>query len=207
MGALLDGDSRALLSAVTLWGSCWSWLGFDLLYQLVPEWLGLPPPIPEQIGPPLGLKLDNLKGLRDSIGYLFENPIASLVFSLGIVVFLLLCRIVLRKPWLAIAGFMVLTTIPGIPPGVSPILYLVYSGLTSALCLIILFRFGLLPMIVDTIFEGLLMGYPMTTDPSAWYAGYMVLALLAAGGMAAYGFKVSLQGRAAQPAVPERQSP
>jgi hypothetical protein len=177
----------------------------DQLYQLVPAWSGLAPPVPDLAGAPLDLKLDNLKGLRHAIAFLFEIPIASLVFALGFVVFLLLCRIVLRKPWLAIAAFMVLTTIPGVPPGVSPIAYLVYSGVLSALFLIVLFRFGLLPNLVAGVFSGLLSVAPMTTDPSAWYAGLTLLALLAGGGIAAYGFRVSLAGRAAHPAVAERQ--
>ena len=176
----------------------------DQVYQIVPGWLGLPPPIPDQVGAPMDLKLGNLKGLRHSVAFLVENPIASLVIPLGLVVLLLLCRLVFRKPWLAIAAFMVLTTIPGIPTGASPLVSLIYSGLCSVVFLIVLFRFGLLPTFVSYIVAGVLTAYPMTTDASAWYAGYTLLALLVVAGIAAYGFRVALPGRALQAALPER---
>jgi len=71
--------------------------------------------------------------------------------------------------------------------------------------LIVLFRFGLLPTIVSYIVAGVVTAYPMTTDASAWYAGYTLLALLAVAGIAAYGFRVALPGRPLPAALPERQ--
>ena len=92
------------------------------------------------------------------------------------------------------------------PSGTNPIAYFIYSGLGAALILILLFRFGLLTVIVGNLFQILLTAYPMTTDPSTWYAGYTLLALLAAGAIAGYGFRVALSGRMIHRTISERQS-
>jgi len=45
--------------------------------------------------------------------------------------------------------------------------------------------------------EALARPFPLTFDPTAWYAGNTILALVVAFGLAIYGFKVSLAGRPA----------
>ena len=58
----------------------------------------------------------------------------------------------------------------------------------------LLYRYGLLALIVTIYFVHLLIFYPITSDFSAWYATDFVLALFIALALAGFGFYTSLAG-------------
>jgi hypothetical protein len=74
---------------------------------------------------------------------------------------------------------------------------LLVTGVLGALFLFFLFRFGWLSIAVGLFVLDVLGAFPLTFDPSAWYAGCTVFALVVVFGLAIYGFKVSLGGRPA----------
>jgi hypothetical protein len=64
-----------------------------------------------------------------------------------------------------------------------------------AVALILLMRFGILTTIAFSFTAQVLMGSPLSLDPSTWYFGASLTYLLTLAGLAAYGAVVSLGGR------------
>ena len=175
----------------------------DQLFQLASARLGVGAVLLDRIaGPPLNVQLVGLRGIRTSLGGVAGYVVVPLLVSLGVLMLLLLCRVVLRRRWLAIAAFLILMTVPGIPSDVDVAPLLVWSAIGSLVQVIVLFRFGFLPLVVGSFFHTMLMSFPMTTDPSAWYAGQTFLVIVVAGAIAAYAIRTALPSRSAQPLGP-----
>ena len=164
---------------------------------ITPAWVGLAPHRPDQIGPPIDVEMSNLTGLRASLGNLCSIHAASMIFSTALMTLLLLCRLVLRKRWLAIGVFFLLCIIPGNFSSPSPILDLVFNALVVVLYLALLFRFGFLTFVVTAVAKSLLAAFPLTFDTTAWYAGNTLLVLAYLTVVAVYTFRTSLAGRPA----------
>jgi len=69
------------------------------------------------------------------------------------------------------------------------------AGLSAAAVVFILVRFGFLSFIFTQFFISLAVFYPLTSDPSAWYAGNALFALGVGLALAFYGFYTSLAGQ------------
>ena len=172
-------------------------LAFMLLGQAWPlasRWLGLP--IPALDAPPFWMEFENLSGLRFSLANLFELQAASLFFSFVDIVSLLLLRAALRRQWLAVVGFILLWSLLSSLSSANPYVSLIFLAVNVTLWLVVFLRLGLLPILVAGFFNGLLALYPMTLDFSSWYVANTFLVLLVAAALAAYGFRVSMAGRA-----------
>src|SRR5262249_50848087 len=87
---------------------------------VAPAWVGLAPHRPDQIGP-IDVEMTNLVGLRASIGDLGAVTAASLIVSMGLMTLLLLCRIILRKSWLAVGATVILILVSGNASDSSPL--------------------------------------------------------------------------------------
>jgi serine/threonine-protein kinase len=203
---LLDGRFRdPLVGRDALLGLLAGTAGrlLDQLFQLVSARLGAGAVLLDRIaGPPLNVQLVGLRGIRSSLGAVAGCVVVPLLVSLGTLMLLLLCRVILRKQWLAIAAFLVLTTVPGLPSDVDVVPLLVWCALVALLNAIVLFRFGFLTLVVGASFHTMLLCFPMTTDPSAWYAGRTLLVIVVAGAIAAYAIRTALPSRSAQPIGP-----
>jgi predicted Ser/Thr protein kinase len=158
------------------------------LPNLVPQWLGHPPAIPWFDYP-----ATQLLGLR-SFAFGFTQQIFAALFQSFIVLFfLLLLYIILRRErlaafvlWLIAATALSLTheTVAGVPS----------ACLAAVLIVWVLYRYGLLALIVAIYFLHLMIFYPITSEFSAWYATDFVLALLISLALAGFGFYTSLAG-------------
>ncbi|HEX6283751.1 MAG TPA: hypothetical protein VFZ71_02710, partial [Pyrinomonadaceae bacterium] len=158
------------------------------LAELVPQWLGHPPRIPWWNFP-----ATPLLGIR-SFAFGFTQQIFAAIFQSFILLFLLLLLyIVLRGEriaavglWLLVAVALSLTheTAAGVP----------FASLAAALIVWLLYRYGLLAVIVAEFFLHLMIFYPVTSDFSAWYAADFVLALIISLALAGFGFYTSLAG-------------
>ena len=62
------------------------------------------------------------------------------------------------------------------------------------MCVLVLYRYGLLATIVLLYFLHLMIFFPITSDFSAWYATDFVLAALIGLALAVFGFYTSLAG-------------
>jgi hypothetical protein len=160
----------------------------------------------------------------DALPYWFNipglTPVTSLAYSLGgpnrflavglglflITVFitlatlflLFLARVFFRKQWLAVGLTGVILTVVNLGgTGENFWVALPFTILIVALSLIVLIRFGLLALFVFNLYFFLLSLFPVTLDFSRWYIGRSLFLLLILIGLAVYGFRAALAGRAA----------
>ena len=104
-------------------------------------------------------------------------------------------KVVLRKEWIAAIIFI---TIFAVPPGVSgpykmvelPAMILVYG-----IALLIVIRFGLVPLAIAIVTINLTVNIPFSADISAWYMPTSIFALLSILVIAGWGFYHSLGGQ------------
>jgi serine/threonine-protein kinase len=192
---LFDGRWKdPLVGRDVLIGVGWGWGFVSLLhlYWVIPGWLGLPPlDIAKMDWGPMGI-VDGVPGMLEHVFWSVKNQIQD---NLGLLVVLLLLRIVLRKPRLAIVG-MVIVGIIGFGEDAGHLLYdKLFTVVVASYFLYGLVRFGLLTICVGTFLTELANRLPMTFDFSLWYASGFYMVLLITAALLVYGFRVSLAGR------------
>ncbi len=135
-----------------------------------------------------------LMGGRAALGaWLMQIP-ASILATLEFFFLLLGLKVVLRKDWLAAVAFVALFALPrGLGSSYMavevPAWILIY-----AIAVLIVFRFGLVPLACAIFTIDMLLNVPFTADFSAWYMTASVLALLSVVALAGWGFYQSLGG-------------
>src|SRR5262245_22177269 len=173
---LLDGRFRDPLVGRDLSLGVLTGVGFSLLdqfYRIVPGYLGLPAPRPDGGGPPIEFLFVTLRGMRYALGNFVTGLTVPLIFPMLFLVLLLILRISLRKQWLAVGAFLLLLAIIGNPAdsGTNLYVYFIASLINGAIFLTVLFRVGLLAILVSSVVQFFLWSFPLTLDFSAWYAG------------------------------------
>jgi serine/threonine-protein kinase len=137
---------------------------------------------------------DYFAGGREALGaWLMQIP-SSLLGTLGFFFLLLGLKLVLRKDWIAAIAFI---AIYSLPQGLSsshvsvdlPMWILVY-----AIAVLIVFRFGLIPLACAIFTINMLSNVPFTVNFSAWYVSTFALTLLSVVALAGWGFYHSLGG-------------
>jgi hypothetical protein len=141
------------------------------------------------------LSLESIRGLAPALG-----AIASIhgwdLFELFIgIMMLLVLRLILRKTWIAMIVFSVLVTVLFNPGMGHPAPYLISMLIMMFLFWFVLFRFGLLSLMVGYSVSHLLRYMPLTFDLTSWYAYATLLTLFITVGVAAWGFRTALGGR------------
>jgi predicted Ser/Thr protein kinase len=136
-----------------------------------------------------------LIGGRHAIGRLLMQLPLSLLGTLEFFFILLGLKVLLRKDWIAasafIAFFVGLRYLQSTHFSIElPMWLLIYGVLV-----LIVFRFGLVPLAVGALTVDTVAGVPFTADTSAWYFGTTVLTLLTFVAIAAWGFYHSLGGQ------------
>jgi serine/threonine-protein kinase len=115
--------------------------------------------------------------------------------ALGVLFLLFLARAIVRKEWLA-AVIVVLLFVVAIAPGGSPLWFLaVFVAVQFGAAVLILIRFGVLPMVLAVFVSEVLGLPPVTTDFSAWYASSMFTALAIVLAVTLWSFRVTLGSR------------
>jgi hypothetical protein len=138
---------------------------------------------------------DYLLGARGTATALLYQIPASIHSTLTFFFLIFLLRVILRKQWLAAAGFTLiftaLKTLGADHPFVdAPLMIAIY-----AVAAIVVVRFGLIALASGIFTADLLANVPVTTDFSAWYAGATLVPLLAVAALAVWGFYTALAGR------------
>jgi serine/threonine protein kinase len=135
-----------------------------------------------------------LMGGREALGaWLYQWPV-SIQTTLVFFFLLLGLKVLLRKEWIAA---IVLVAIFALPRGLSstymaveiPAQILVY-----AIAVLIVLRFGFIPLACAIFTINLMANIPFSTDFSAWYMTTSILALLSVVALAGWGFYHSLGG-------------
>jgi serine/threonine protein kinase len=137
---------------------------------------------------------DYLMGGRTALGAWLAHISASILGTLEFFFLLLALKVVLRKDWLAAIAFVALFALP---KGLSsdyvsidlPMQILVY-----AIAVLIVFRFGLVPLAIAIFTVDMLSGVPISSDVSTWYMTTSIFALLSVVALAGWGFYHSLGG-------------
>jgi serine/threonine-protein kinase len=190
---LLDGRVRdPQLGRDVLIGCLWG-VGNGLLLELnrlAPAWRGSGPSSPDLPAHPATLLA--LRGIREALAELLAVQVNITTHVLFLLVALLLLRFLLRRTWLAIAahwaGYVLVYSSAF---GFAPIAFWI------TLWHFFFFRYGWVTILVGTFIADLLIGFPLTSDLSAWHAHATILAAAACLGLAGYGFRVSLGRRPA----------
>jgi serine/threonine-protein kinase len=135
-----------------------------------------------------------LMGGREALGqWLLQIPL-SIIGTLQFFFLLLGLKIVLRKDWLAALAFVALFAFPAALSTSYVKVELPAQILIYAVAVLIVYRFGLVPLAVAIFTVNMLGNVPATADISAWYAPTYILALLSVAGLAGWGFYHSLGG-------------
>jgi hypothetical protein len=142
-----------------------------------------------------------LRGGRYAVGELFSSVLTATVVALVIMMLFLLLRMICRKTAIAVVIFCLLGGVVGglnfvglFGPPVAPLA--IALQLTSfALLVFVLLRFGLLVLVVMTIFSSLGNLSLLTLDTSAPFFGLGLFVTAVAFALATYGWQTSLAGR------------
>jgi serine/threonine protein kinase len=147
--------------------------------------LGAPPDLPSS---------DFLMGGREALGqWLLQIPM-SIIGTLQFFFLLLGLKIVLRKDWLMTIAFVALFALPlGLSSSYVRV-ELPAQILIYAVAVLIVYRFGLVPLAIAIFTVNMLGNVPATSDLTAWYAPGCILALLSVVALAGWGFYHSLGG-------------
>ena len=108
---------------------------------------------------------------------------------------LFLLRLVTRRQWLATAIFFLVIFTASIVGASDPKIRFVFALFGLGLLVFVTVRFGLLTMTVAMYTNHLVIGAPITTDFSAWYATNALVILAAILALSTYAFHTSLGGQ------------
>ena len=137
-----------------------------------------------------------LAGGREALGALLMQIANSIIGTLHFFFLLLGLKVVLRKDWLAAIVFVAVFALPRGLTSSYMAVELPTQILVYAIAVLIVLRFGLIPLACAIFTVNLLLGIPFTADLTAWYMTTSVLALLSVVALAAWGFYQSLGGEA-----------
>ena len=141
-----------------------------------------------------------------SLHHVVASVLRSVTFSTAsgmiLVGLLPVLHLLVRKRWLAAAAF-VATLLAYLAAGLTTLSVweagwqiAAVAALALPLVVLVLFRGGgLLPLLVANIASNLLLSFPLTADPSAWYFGVSTLILGVPLALGIYGFSVATVGR------------
>jgi serine/threonine-protein kinase len=137
---------------------------------------------------------DALMGGRVALGAWLRQWPQSIQTTLIFFLLLLGLRFLLRKEWLAAIVFVAIFSVPRGLTSDYVAIELPTQILVYAIALLIVIRFGLVPLAIAIFTIDMMAGVPFSTDFSTWYMTTSVFALLSVVALAAWGFYRSLGG-------------
>jgi serine/threonine-protein kinase len=164
-------------------------LGYDLMFAASNA-------IQMRLGakPGTGATLDNLLGISHALSNVVDRILVGLDASLLFFLLFFLLRALLRKEWLAGAGFVVLFLIPRAFSTDYPQVELPAIAIVYAAIVFMLVRSGLLALVVAIFVTDLVGELVFTTNFSAWYGAGSLLFVVVVAGLAIFAFRKSLGG-------------
>jgi serine/threonine-protein kinase len=143
---------------------------------------------------PVIYSTEALLGGRVALGAWLAQIPTSILGTLQFFFLLLGLKVVLRKDWLAAIAFVAIFALPRGFSSSYPTVEVPAQILVYAIAVLIVFRFGLVPLACAIFTVDMLYNVPFTADFSAWYMTTSVLALLSVVALAGWGFYHSLGG-------------
>jgi serine/threonine protein kinase len=167
------------------------WTVADRVEILVPGWMGRVPTSPDA-----NFFHGGLSGLRFISAGIPLNVVIFVSLSLFCFFVFFLIRLLLRKEWLAVLVALLLVSLfSALGNQDHPVLNAAFEVVLWGMALLILIRFGLLPLMVALCINNLLEVSPLTTHLSAWYAGSTIFAFSVIVALAIFGFYTSTAGK------------
>jgi hypothetical protein len=135
------------------------------------------------------------QGSRQAVGAILAQIPNSVTGTLIFFFLIFLLRAILRKQWLAAAGFVLIYTaikcLGSDYPWVEAPFVIVVYGIAA----LVVSRFGLVALAAGIFVADLLGNLPATANFSAWYASGPILSLVVVTVLAFWAFHTSLAGR------------
>jgi len=144
--------------------------------------------------PGLG-SVEALMGGRVALGGWLQQWPQSIQSTLLFFLLLLGLKALLRNQWLGAAVFVAIFAVPRGLASTYPSVELPALILVFAIAVLIVIRFGLVPLAVAIFTVDMLANVPFSADVSSWYMTTSVLALLSVVAIAGWGFFHSLGGQ------------
>ena len=138
---------------------------------------------------------DALLGGRAALGAWLRQWPQSIQSTLMFFLLLLGLRAILRKEWIAAIVFIAIFAVPRGLDSSYRMIELPTQVLIYAIAVVIVIRFGLIPLAVAIFTINMLGGVPFSSDLSAWYMPNSIMALLSLVAIAGWGFYLSLGGQ------------
>jgi hypothetical protein len=138
---------------------------------------------------------ESLRGVRSAIVALFGIHVSAVLEGLNGVMLFLVLRVVTRNTLAAVVGTTLLALVMYNPGAITSVSYLSSFAIIAALFWVVLFRAGLLALLLAYSVDAILRGVRVTPDVGAWHALPMWLAFGTVVIVAAWGFRVALSGR------------
>jgi hypothetical protein len=150
-------------------------------------WRNLPPPMPSP-------NLQAMIGGRTIIGLLLSTLNSAILDAFAFLFLIFVLQLVFRNRWASAAGFILIFTARLYYQG-APGFDLLMNTVAIGMIVFLIFRFGLVAVVVFQFTSNVISGAPFTTQGSAWYAwmGWMVAVIIA--GMVYYGARIGLAGQ------------
>jgi serine/threonine-protein kinase len=163
--------------------------GFGVLQEVITRWAGL------DWADPWSSSILPLQGTRHVAAQLIGALMAGIVPAVVILFFLVLFRVVLRRPWAAFAGVTVLF---GLFSSLGQDNFAVHLSLTllgTAAVVFCLIRFGFLAGMASILLANFPSHFPVPAQPAAWYARPSWIAVAIVGALLVCAFYASLGSR------------
>jgi len=181
---VLIGCGTAVASAFVMNGILWGVIAL--------KWMA---PIPDQN------PLVAIRGGRFALSQLFSATLTNLAFALAFMMLFLLCRMILRKTWIAVAILCLLwgtqtgLQIAGFSESGGWIFGFVLGAAIFGFLCFVLVRFGLVSLVAFMTISGLMGIAPTTWIVSRPYFGTGLIFMMVIVALAVYAFNVALAGR------------
>ena len=149
------------------------------------------PPMPGNVS------TESLLGVRHALAQVLLYVLGQTIDSLGIFFMLFVLQRVLRSTWAAAIVVAMAGTLLSLGgnSGEYPWISAVYLVILYLSFLLVLKRFGLLPLVVGLVVQQVLLVFPATIHLSRWYAAPSLAGLAAIAALTIYGFRTALAGQ------------
>ena len=144
--------------------------------------------------PSTAAKLDDLLGFSHALYTVLDRILDGLNASLLFFLLFFLFRLVLRKEWLAGAGFVLFFVALRVPSTDYPVTEIPAIIIVYAVVVFMLLRCGLLALVLTIFVTDLLGELVFTTNLSAWYGGGSLVFIVLVAGLAIFAFRKALGG-------------
>ncbi|HET8644182.1 MAG TPA: hypothetical protein VFO85_01760, partial [Vicinamibacteria bacterium] len=162
------------------------------LVHRLPAWLG------QAASLPLFSDVNAFLGARATLSALLTNQVNATATGLAALLLLTLLRQLTGRTWLALLLVLFLLALPDGLMGTAPaIIAMPGIAAVDGIAGFVLVRYGLLACVVTIYVVQTLMRFPVTMDLASWTGAPAVWAIAVLVGLAVYGFRTALAGRAA----------